>query len=208
VLLALLILLAADTVHVRPLPLPVVFDGSAGREEYGAPALELPRPAGTALIWLGRDDRYVYLAASIQDSTPYWGDGLAFSLDTRGDRADGPMHDDFLWEFRRLLDSSVVYRGENGHWRAPRDDPDWRLGSEREGGGWEVHSASNAEGWMVELRLDIAYFEEARLGWPGLALRLFDDQGQDWLSWPAGNGRQHPSEVERHPADWATVVLD
>ena len=207
-MLALLILLATDTLHVRPLSLPVVFDGSAGREEYGAPTVELPRPAGTALIWLGRDQRYVYLAASIPDSTPYWGDGLAISLDTKGDRADGPMHDDFLWEFRRLLDSSVVYRGEQGHWRAPRDDPDWRLGADRGGGGWEVRSTSTADGWMVELRLDIAYFEEARLGRPGLALRLFDDQGQDWLSWPAGNGRKHPSEVERHPSDWAAVVLD
>ena len=131
-MLALLILLATDTLHVRPLPLPVVFDGSAGREEYGSPTLDLRRPAGTALIWLGRDDRYVYLAASIPDSTLNWGDGLAISLDTKGDRADGPMHDDFLWEFRRLLDSSVVYRGEQGHWRAPRDDPDWRLGAERE----------------------------------------------------------------------------
>ena len=207
-MLALLILLAADTVHVRPLLLPVVFDGSAGREEYGAPALELPRPAGTALIWLGRNDQYVYLAASIPDSTRYWGDGLALSLDTKGDQADGPMHDDFLWEFRRLLDSSVVYRGEKGHWRAPRDDPDWRLGAEREGGGWEVRSTSTAAGWTLELRLDIAYFDEARPSWPGLALRLFDDDGQDWLSWPAGNDRKHPSEVERHPSDWATVVLD
>ncbi|TFG47207.1 MAG: hypothetical protein E4H38_08570, partial [Gemmatimonadales bacterium] len=96
-MLALLFLLATDTVPVRPLPLPAVFDGSAGQEEYGVPALELPRPAGTALVWLSRDDRYVYLAARIPDSTPYWGDALAISLDTRGDRADGPMHDDFLW---------------------------------------------------------------------------------------------------------------
>jgi hypothetical protein len=207
-LLPFLILLATDTLHAGPTLLPVVFDGNAGREEYGVPALELPRPAGTALVWLSRDDRYVYLAASIPDSTSYWGDGLAISLDTKGDRADGPMHDDFLWEFRRLLDSSVVYRGEGGHWRAPRDDPDWRLGAEREGGGWEVRSTSTAAGWMVELRLDVAYFGEARPGRPGLAFRLFDDQSQSWLAWPEGNGRKHPSEVERHPSDWATVVLD
>ena len=203
-----LLVLAADTVHVRLVEGDVAFDGNARVGEYGAPTLELSRPAGIALIWLRRDEQYVYLSASIPDSTSYWGDGLAISLDTSGDRSDGPMHDDFHWDFRRVLDSSVVYRGESGRWRAPRDDPEWRLGAEREGGGWEVRATSSADGWMVELRLDAAWFQQSGTSLPGLALRLFDDQGQDWMAWPAGTGRKHPTEIEKHPSDWVVVVLD
>ena len=194
--------------HLRPVEHPVVFDGNVTREEYGAPSLELTRPAGVALIWLRRDERFVYLAALLPDTTGYWGDGLAVSLDTSGDRADGPMHDDFQWDFRRVLDSSVVYRGEMGRWRAPRDDPDWRMGAEREGGGWEVRSISGADGWMLELRLDAAWFQQSGAVQPGLAFRLFDDQGQDWVAWPAVAGRKHPTEIELHPSDWAVIVLD
>jgi len=207
-LLTLLLVLAGDTLHLRPSQRAVGFDGSATAEEYGAPSLELSRPAGTALVWLRRDGKYVYLAARIPDSTSYWGDGLAISLDTGGDRSGGPMHDDFHWDFRRVLDSSVVYRGEMGRWRAPRDDPDWRLGAERAGGGWEVRSVSSADGWMLELRLDAAWFQQSGARLPGLAFRLFDDQGQDWMAWPTGTGRKHPTEVELHPSDWAAIVLD
>ena len=44
--------LLLDTLLVRPAPAPVVFDGVASREEYGAPTLELARPAGVVQLWV------------------------------------------------------------------------------------------------------------------------------------------------------------
>lgn len=194
-----------DTLLIRPVTAPLVFDGRASREEYGAPTLELARPAGVVQLWVVREGRSVVVAARLPDATVYWGDDLVISLDTQGDRAPGPMHDDFQWYFRRVLDSSVVLRGEAGKWRAPRDDPDWRLGAEREGGGWEVRAADDGAGWSLEFRLDQAYFEEARVGRPGLAFRVFDDDPQGWVAWPAAPRVKHPTEVERQPALWAPV---
>ncbi|MBP6669572.1 MAG: hypothetical protein KA180_09030 [Gemmatimonadales bacterium] len=197
--------LLLDTLLVRPAPAPVVFDGVASREEYGAPTLELARPAGVVQLWLVRHGGSVVVAARMPDRTVSWGDDLVISLDTQGDRAPGPMHDDFQWYFRRVLDSSVVLRGEAGTWRAPRDDPDWRLGAEREGGGWEVRAVSDAEGWSLEFRMDQAYFAEAGAGRPGLAFRVFDDDPQGWVAWPTAPRVKHPTEVERQPALWAPV---
>lgn len=202
-----LILLAADTLSVPRASETIVFDGRASREEYGAPTLELARAGGPVLVWVRHDSASVTLAAWLPDPSLYWGDDLVISLDTKGDRAAGPMHDDFQWYFRRALDSSVVFRGEAGKWRAPRDDPDWRLGPEREGGGWAVRSASDSAGWTLEFRLDLAYFQEARGTLPGLAVRTFDDDPQGWVAWPEPAGMKHPTEVERRPDRWAAVRL-
>jgi hypothetical protein len=184
-----------------------VFDGRIDSAEYGAPSLVLPRPGGEVRLWLRRDHDWVYLAASLPDSSYYWGDDLVISLDTGGDRAAGPQHDDFQWYFRRALDSSVVFRGDGGTWRAPRDDPDWRLGAGREGGGWEVRSASDAAGWSLELRLDLQYFRQAGPRAPGLAIRVYDDEPQSWVPWPGAVAVRQPTEVERRPDLWAPVVL-
>jgi hypothetical protein len=173
--------------------------------EYGAPSLAIAIPGGQARLWLRRAGDAVYVAAFIPDSTPSWMDDLVISLDTGGDRATAPQHDDFQWYFRRVLDSSVVLRGEQGAWRVPRDDPDWRLGSVREGGGWEVRSESTARGWSLELRLDAAYFTEARGRLPGIAFRIFDNEPQGWFTWPAPAGLAQPVELERRPDRWAAV---
>jgi hypothetical protein len=199
--------LATDTVRVLPMELAPVFDGRADTAEYGRPSLTIPRPGGEVLVWLRSHGGQIYLAASMADSTWYWGDDLVISLDTRGDRAPGPQHDDFQWYFRRVLDSSVVFRGEAGKWRAPRDDPDWRLGHDREGGGWEVRSADGREGWSLELRLDAAYFGEAGAGHPGLAFRVYDDDPHGWHTWPSPVGTRQPTEVERRPDLWSVVLV-
>lgn len=185
---------------------PPVFDGAATVAEYGAPTLEIVRPGGAIQLWLRRDSAWVYIAGRIPDPSVAWNDDLLLSLDTGGDRAPGPVHDDFAWDFRRVLDSSVVYRGEAGRWRAPRDDPDWRLGAEREGGGWEVRSVSDSGGWSVEFRLDPYYFSQARGGLPGLAVRVFDGDPQAWYIWPDVPGIRQATEVERHPAMWGAVI--
>jgi hypothetical protein len=201
-----LALLATDTVRIVPMERAPVFDGQADTAEYGRPSLIIDRPGGAVLVWLRSDGGQVYVAASIADSSWYWGDDFVISLDTKGDRAPGPVHDDFQWYFRRALDSSVVFRGEAGKWRAPRDDPDWRLGREREGGGWEVRSADRREGWSVEFRLDAAYFGEAGAGHPGLAFRVYDNSPHGWHPWPSPPGIRQPTEVERRPDLWAVVI--
>jgi hypothetical protein len=203
-----LLLLAqlADTIRLAPAPGPIAFDGRVTEQEYGPPTVAVPRPAGAIRLWMRRDEAGVYIAAAIPDATFYWGDDVVVSLDTAGDRAPGPMHDDFQWYFRRVLDSSVVFRGDAGKWRAPRDDPDWRLGAEREGGGWAVRSASDSAGWSLELRLDPGYFEAARGALPGITVRVYDDDPHGWFAWPRPAGIKHPAEVEHRPALWVPVL--
>src|SRR5262249_24254351 len=200
-MLAVLLQLAAppDSVRLEPVVSPILFDGAVSRAEYGKPSLVITRPGGNVVVWLRRQSPWVYLAADLPDSSYYWGDDLVISLDTGGDRAPAPMHDDFQWYFRRMLDSSVIFRGDNGKWRAPRDDPDWHLGASREGPGWEVRGTSRAGGWSIEFRLDSAYFTEAKSGAPGLAIRSYNDAPQRWDAWPSTATVRQPTEVERRP---------
>lgn len=193
-----------DTLRIRPLPTAPVFDGLVSEAEYGAPMFTL----GSGEGWVVSSRDTVIIAVRFADSSYYWGDDLVVSLDVWGDRGAAPGHDDFQWYLRRTLDSSVVYRGEQGKWRAPRDDPDWRLGRDREGGGWEVRVASDSAGWSLELRLDAAFFREARPGTtPALAFRTYNDAPHGWSTWPARDGLRHPTELERRPEWWVPVRL-
>jgi len=202
----LLALLQADTVRIVPADRAPVFDGHADSAEYGLPTLAIARPAGLVQLWLRSHGGMVYLAARLPDSTFYWGDDLVISLDTRGDRAASPQHDDFQWYLRRSLDSSQVFRGEAGRWLPPRGDPDWVLGKERSAAGWEVRSSDGPEGWTVELRLDPGYFGEAGPLHPGMAFRVYDNDPHGWHIWPSPSGIRQPTEVERRPALWAVVL--
>lgn len=206
-LLLLALLQTADTIRVEKLiPAPVV-DGVVSTEEYGKPSLTMQRPGGAVQLWLRQHDGQVYIAAQIDDSTYYWGDDLVIGIDTGGDRSDGPGHDDFQWYFRRMLDSSIVRRGEAGKWRMPRDDPDWKLGAARDGGGWEVRSVSSATGWSLELKLDGFYFQQAGTRAPGIAFRVYDDSPHGWTPWPNPPGIRQPTEVEERPRLWIPVTL-
>jgi hypothetical protein len=196
----------ADTVRITQAERPPVFDGQADSAEYGRPTVTISRPAGRVQLWLRSYQDRVYLAARMPDSTFYWGDDLVISLDTRGDRAPGPQHDDFQWYLRRTLDSSQVLRGEAGKWRTPGDDPDWRLGKVRETGGWEILSSDGPLGWSLELRLDPGYFAEAGSNHPGIAFRVYDDSPNGWHIWPTPSGIRQPTEVERRPELWADVL--
>lgn len=208
-MLLLAVLLLADTLHVPAVTRPPVFDGRADSAEYGAPSLRLLRPQGAVQLWVRHDSAFVYLAGRFPDSTFYWGDDLVISLDTKGDRSAAPDHDDFQWYFRRVLDSSLVLRGSDvGRWQPPRGDPDWRLGKEREGGGWEVRSADDGAGWTLELRLDIAFFRESGSGLPAMAVRTYDNDPHGWHAWPLAAGVRQPTEVERRPALWALVLVE
>lgn len=208
-MLLLAVLLLGDTVRVAPVTRAPVFDGRADSAEYGAPTLSIARPEGQVDLWLRHDSAWVYLAARLPDSTVYWGDDLVISLDTRGDRSAAPDHDDFQWYFRRTLDSSVVFRGNDaGRWQPPRGDPDWRLGKDREGGGWAVRSVDDGRGWSLELRLDMAYLREAGAARPALAIRTYDNDPGGWRSWPMPAGVKQAAEVERRPSLWAVVLVD
>jgi hypothetical protein len=194
-----------DTVDIRSIGRPPPSNVSVDSAELGTPQIRMHTGQGTALVWLLRASDTVFIAASIPDSTPYWGDDFVLSLDTRGDAAPSPQHDDFQLDFRRALDSSVVYRGRNGRWEPPRGDPDWRLGADRSGGGWEVSGHNDGRGWSLLLRMDPAWFlgEEGRR--PRIAFRIYDDAPGGWFAWPRPGGVGPASTVEVTPALWAPL---
>jgi hypothetical protein len=195
---------AADTLKIgsieRPPPARIVDAAS-----LGAPQVRLRTGQGTAEIWLLRARDTVFLAARIPDSTHYWGDDFVVSLDTRGDGSASPQHDDFQLYFRRVLDSSVVYRGRNGRWEPPRNDPDWRLRNERAGGGWEVSAKDGLRGWTILVRLDPAWFSGESGRWSRIAFRVYDDSPGGWFSWPSPPKAAPATTVERAPSLWAPV---
>ncbi len=201
----LLTLQARDTLTVRTIAHPPPPNTGIDSVALGSPAIRIPTNEGAALGWLVRARDTVFVAASIPDSTRYWGDDFVVSLDTRGDGAPDPQHDDFQLDFRRVLDSSVVFRGRNGRWEPPKGDPDWRLGTERAGGGWEVSARSDARGWSLLLRLDPAWFEGDAGRRPRIAFRIYDDSPSGWFAWPPPRGSRPANVVEDEPTTWAPV---
>ncbi len=159
---------------------------------------------GRALVWLIRASDTVFVVAMVPDRSLSWSDALEVCLDLSGDRTAAPGHDDFLFSIRRVLDSSVVYRGRAGRWEPPRDDPDWRVGAEHAGGGWEVSSSDDTAGWSVVLRLDPAWFAGEAGRRPGIAFVIHDDDPSTWYGWPGQT--DGGSAVERTPARWAAVT--
>jgi hypothetical protein len=200
-----LALAAPDTVTVRAVDSAPGAARLGDSVRWGAPQIRVPTGQGTARVWLVGAGDSVYVVALIPDTTAHWSDAIAVSLDTEGDRADAPQHDDFQWVFRRAPDSSVVHRGRAGRWDPPQGDPDWRLGGTREGAGWNVQPAELAGmGWCVVLRLDRGW-----LALPGtragMAFRIYDDAPSGWFSWPAPPPGMQAVRVEQQPALWAVV---
>jgi hypothetical protein len=201
----LLLQLQSDTLKIRDVAQPVRPDAVIDSVRLGAPQVRIHTGQGTALVWLLRAVDTVFVAASIPDSTPYWGDDFVVSLDTRGDGGLAPQHDDFQLYFRRVLDSSVVFRGRNGRWEPPRADPDWRIGAERSGGGWEVSGRDERKRWMLLLRLDPAWLTgDSRR--PGrIAFRIYDNEPGGWYAWPVAKDDIRATAVEQTPALWVPV---
>lgn len=196
----------AESITMRALEHAPILDGRVSTAEYGAPARTFSGGQGEVRVWLVRAGPSVYIAAEIPDSTFYWGDDLVISLDPMGDRTPGPGHDDTQWYLRRQLDSSVVYRGRHGRWAFPNDDPDWRLGTERSGAGWEVRSVSTATGWSLELRLDGDWFAHSAPRHAAIAFRQYDDAPHGWYVWPVSSAAAaQPRQVERRPEWWADI---
>jgi hypothetical protein len=196
-----------DTVRIRAVAAAPAPDRLADTVSWGSPQIVVETGQGRASIWLLTVADSVYLVAAIPDSTPYWGDDLVVSIDTDGDRADTPQHDDFQWYLRRMLDSSVVLRGRAGRWDPPQGNPDWRLGSARSGEGWDVRAAEETGGrrWAAVLRLERGWLDVAR-GRPGLAVRIYDNQPSGWHAWPRPASGVRPARVEDQPALWGVVI--
>ena len=172
---------------------------------WGEPQIRIASRQGGVSIWLLRAADTVFVAASIPDATPSWADALAICLDLGGERADAPQHDDFQWSFLRVLDSSAVYRGRAGRWEPPHDDPDWRLGPDHSGGGWQVSASSNEARWTVVLRLDPAWMEGEDGGRPAMGFRIHDDDPNGWYAWPRTKDNAGAALLERTPALWVPV---
>ncbi len=206
-LLAVLVCLQAsgDTLRIHSLPAPPPREETVDSVHYGSPQLRLRTRQGTALVWLLRSADTFFVAATIPDSTAYWGDDFVLSLDTRGDGGSSPQHDDFQWYLRRVTDSSVIFRGRDGRWEPPKGDPDWRLGKEWSGGGWELSARNGVEGWSLLLRLDPAWLLGAEGRLPRIAFRIYDNDPQGWFAWPLPPGIPQPASVERMPDLWAPI---
>jgi hypothetical protein len=181
----------------RPPPPGYAIDSA----RYGRAQLRLPTRQGVALIWLLQSSDTLFIAAAIPDSTAYWGDDFVVSLDPRGDGGSSPGHDDFQWYFRRAVDSTVIYRGRNGRWEAPRGDPDWRLGKDRAGGGWEVNARDDGKNWSLILRLDPEWLRVSQGRLPRVAFRIYDNSPQGWFAWPRPPATPANS-VEETPSLW------
>lgn len=201
-ILALGLALAGDTVRIQPLPHPVSLESRPDSISWGPPSIVL---RGGGLVWLTGDSTAVYLTVWLPDSSPSWNDRLVLSLDTNGDRARAPQHDDFQWEFHRVLDSSIVFRGREGRWQPPRDDPDWRLGVEREGGGWTVRQIDEGSGWSLMVRLDPEFFTQGGAVPAGLCVAAYDEGSRRWTTWPAAQPGAQPAALADQPSRWGVV---
>jgi len=204
---ALLLLVAqtavGDTLRVRRVD---SIPDAADSARIGPPSLVIRTGQGLASIWLLRFRDTVQIFAAIPDTTYYWGDDFVISLDLGSDRGAGPEHDDFQWYFRRMVDSSVIYRGRNGRWEPPRADPDWRLGAERSGAGWTVAAGSSGTGWWVRLRLEPGWLDGAEGHRPAIAFRIYDDGPAGWFAWPEPRRGAQATSVERTPSAWVPLA--
>jgi hypothetical protein len=180
--------------------------GEGGVAALGPPSVRVDTGGASAEVWLQRTGDTVGIRCWIPDSTPSWDDEMIVSLDVAGDAAPRPRHDDFQWALRRALDSSVVYRGRDGRWEPPRNDPDWRLGPEHSGGGWTVEAAERDGGWWLLLRLEGTWLAGESGRAPRLGLRVRDAGSSAWAAWPPPGPGAHPSAVEGSPAHWAPLT--
>jgi hypothetical protein len=196
--------LSTDTLRIRTVERQPSPAEAVDSSRYGPPQVRLATKQGVALVWLLQAADTFFIAATIPDSTAYWGDDFVLSMNPRGDAGARPGHDDFQWYFRRTLDSTVIYRGRGGRWEAPRGDPDWRLGTDRAGGGWEVSARDDGKSWSLVVRLDPAWLKAGERRLPRVAFRIYDNSPQGWFAWPQPPGVTAVS-VEQAPSLWASV---
>jgi len=194
-----------DTLRLRAIPRPPAADGRIDSAAWGPPQLRIATAQGQASVWLLRTADTAFVAVAVPDRSRSWADAVAVCFDVTGDRAAAPAHDDFQWSLQRVLDSSVVYRGRAGRWEPPRDDPDWRLGAARAGGGWEVSGADDGMVWSLILRLDPAWLDGERGRRPAIGFQIHDNDPNRWYSWPLVTSPAGAKLLERTPALWVPL---
>jgi hypothetical protein len=196
---------AVDTLRIRDVLAAPSPNGRFDTLPWGAPQITIPTRQGTVSLWLLRAMDTVFVAGTMPDRSDSWADVIAVCLDVAGDRTPKPGHDDFQFALHRLLDSSVVYRGSNGRWQPPRDDPDWRVGPTHGGGGWEAAAVSDGRGWSVVLRLDPAWVAGSEGRWPAIAFVVHDDDPNGWYRWPVPYGTEAAVPIEDSPTAWIPI---
>jgi hypothetical protein len=194
-----------DTLRVRAISHPPAAAAHLDSALWGTPQVMLSTAQGSASVWLLRAADSLFIVARIPDRSPSWGDGFTMWFDVSGDGGSLPGHDDFQFSFRRALDSSVVYRGRADRWTPPLDDPDWRLGVDRSGGGWDVAAADDAGGWTLVLRMDPAWLEGEGGRRPALAFLIHDDDPNRWYPWPPQRTSAGATLLEWTPALWVPI---
>lgn len=194
-----------DAVQIHDVAVAPAADARLDTLAWGPPQVTILTRQGRASVWLLRAADTVFVAARVPDRSESWADGFSVCLDVAGDRAASPAHDDFRFELRRDLDSSVVYRGRGGGWQPPLDDPDWRLGAEHAGGGWEAATASDSSGWSLVLRLDPAWLAGEGEERPGAAFVIHDNDPNGWFAWPSAEQAGPPSTLDSSPDRWVPV---
>jgi len=195
----------SPSIALRDVATPPMAQALLDSTGWGTPQISIATRAGPASVWLLRAADSVFVVARVPDHTPSWADAVSVCLDISGDRAPTPAHDDFEFTLRRVLDSSVVYRGRNGRWQPPLDDPDWRVGATHAGGGWEAAVMSDTAGWTLVLRLDPAWLAGEGGHPPGIALMVHNDEPSSWSAWPPRQDGSPSQDMDRTPMAWARV---
>jgi len=195
----------AETLHVSSASSSPVVDGRVDTREYGSPNLHIQTAAGDVHVWVVRNGGFVYIAATIPDSTFYWGDDFVVSLDPDGSADSSPQTGDRQWYLRRTLDSSVVFSAANGRWETP-GQATAVLGPLRHHAEWDVASSSSATGWNVELRIRESFVKPGA-GTPRIAFRTANCEPCGWWSWPAPPAGTRAQRVERDPQLWIPLSL-
>jgi len=196
---------SGDTLRIRDVAGPPSPAGRLDTLAWGPPQITIPTRRGVVSLWLLRAADTVFVAARMPDRSASWADAIEVCLDIAGDRAAKLEHDDFRFALHRILDSSVVYRGSNGRWQPPRDDPDWRVGPTHGGGGWEAAAASDGSGWSVVLRLDPAWVAGEAGRWSAIAFVVHDDDPNGWYRWPILQGAGAAAPIEDSTASWIPI---
>jgi hypothetical protein len=194
----------SDTLDLAPVRAAPVIDGRVADQEYGEPPISIRTGAGDVRVWIARHGGFVYIAASLPDSTFYWGDDFVVSLDANGSSDAAPQAGDRQWYLRRTLDSSVVSLATAGRWNTP-GQPFPMLGAKRHDADWDVASTASASGWSVELRIRDAVLDAPATALPRIAFRTYNDNPNGWWSWPEPAAGTPAQRVERSPALWTPI---
>lgn len=193
----------SDTIAMTTLRAAPTMDGRVGDREYGDQPIRVQTGAGDARVWVARHGGFIYIAATLPDSTFYWGDDFVVSLDADGSADASPQPGDRQWYLRRTLDSSVVFAAVAGRWNTPGQQPP-ALGTTRHDADWDVASGSSPSGWSVELRIRDGVIP-ASGALPRLAFRTYNDGPNGWWSWPDPPAGTPAQRVERSPQLWVPI---